>query len=172
MIIETEDIVAVWLGDATNGVNALLPGIALLSGDTQPGNVTVLSERSSGNAAREELPQDQATPVLIVGAHTDATYVEPFDAGTLDADIEVDIQYAIRNVLTEGAMRDGLYTIRAVVRSLRKLWSVGTLANRQRGTVNLVHRTHVKQIKPWTPIGDVTVTHGIQAGYRVRDTSP
>ncbi len=171
-MIETEDIVATWLRDGTNGVNALLPGIALLTGDTQPPAVTILDERSNGNAARGELPQDQATPVILVGVRSDAVYVEPFDQGTLDADIEVDIGFATRGAVSEAVLRDGLYTMRAVVRSLRKLWSVGTLANRQRGTVNLVHRTQVRQTKPWLPIGDVTETHAIQVGYRVRDTSP
>jgi hypothetical protein len=174
MIAETVDCVAVWLANAQYGVNALLPGVPLLGTDPQPANVAaILQERTNGSAARGQLPADQATPVLLVGMHMEADYVVPFDTQVRDAlSVQVSIEYAERSAASEAAVRDGLYTMVAVLRSLYRLWKNGTSADRSRGTVNLVHPVSLRQHNPWTPIGDAVVTHACIVGYRVRDTAP
>jgi hypothetical protein len=174
MILETVDINATWLRDVTNGVNALLAGVPRLGTDPAPTAVTaILDERTNGSAARGQLPADLADPVILVGVHSDAQYVVPLDQAVRDGNpVEVSIEYARRNAQSEAALRDGMYTMVAVLQSLRRLWTVGQAADRKRGTVSLTYLVSLRQHNPWAPIGDVMVTHACIAGYRVRDTSP
>jgi hypothetical protein len=177
MILEAVDCISTWLQHPTYGVNALLPSVPRLGTDPAPAAVAaVLDERTSGRAARGELPQDQATPVLLVGAHAEAQYVVPFDVGVRDATIEIDIAYAQRSALSEQADRDGRYTMVAVLQSLYRLWKYGGPSDRTRGSVSLVVPVSLRQVAPWTPagplLGDATITHALIAGYRVRETSP
>jgi hypothetical protein len=174
VILETVERVATWLGHATHGVNALLPGVPRIGADAEPPAVAaILNERQHGNAARGHLPADQLTPALLVSFAEDASYDLALEQSVADVQLlVVGIAYAIRDVDSEEAVRHGYYTMVAVRRSLRRLFVTGVAADRTVGTVTLVQPVSLRQSPAWTPIEDVVVTSALLAGYFVRDTAP
>lgn len=140
-------IVADWLEDGTNGVNAQLALVPRDGGDPQPGNVTILDETRDNRPARGRVPED-GTPVVTVAMQGATHLTETVtDDGFLAA--ELVIQYAAKNLDAWKAKRDGNTTLRAVAWSLRKLRRTdGNAAARLRNSVALIGIDPVR-FDPW-----------------------
>lgn len=125
MIVEAVDIIADWLADATNGVNALLPGVARGHGDAVPPNVvSIFAETRNGEVARGKLPEETTPtlyPALVVARPNTTGLITAVRTNRWDGAVELAISYAVRQVVSDLALRQAGYTIRAVLRSLWRL---------------------------------------------------
>ncbi len=175
MIVETVDLIAEWLDDATNGVNAKLTGVDILSGDIRPPDIqSILAETRNSEVARDRFPQDpKHYPALTVTVH---------DRFALDVSIRNDkwvalsfpvaIGYAIRKDDTKVGLREWEYTARAVLQSLYTLEDPTNAASRTRHNVTLGGITSIDLLPAAAPHEDVFVVGGILTGWRVSDTTP
>lgn len=172
MILQTIERVATWLANGTNGVNAILPNVPRIGSDTQPANVTILDERQHGAAARGQFKRDQSFPVLEIQLEQDIDFNPAVDFAVRDAHVPILIAYATKNQDSAAAARDSYYTLVAVERSLKLLWTAGLASDRTQGTISLVYPVSVKHKSLYTPLVDTLETAGIVATYYVRDSAP
>ncbi len=122
MIVETIDLFAEALESGTYGVNAQLDTLERETGDPSPARIkAVLSSLRSDDVARGEAGPHW--PVLVL------TVEEPAEAegevATVYRDARrfpVTVRYVSREPDTAQGVRDGLYTMRAILRTLAK-WS-------------------------------------------------
>jgi hypothetical protein len=153
-------IVADWLEDGTNGVNAQLALVPRDGGDPQPVNVLVYDETRDNRPARGRVPEGAAELPAITVALQGLTHLteQVTDDGYLAAEIVV--QYAAKNVDAWKAKRDGNYTLRAAAWSLRKLRRTdGNAAARLRNSVALIGIDPVR-FDPWFERVDDTLVVG------------
>jgi hypothetical protein len=151
-------IVADWLEDATNGVNAQLDLVPRDNGDTQPADVAIMDETRDPRAGRGRVPDDSA-PVITVALQGMTHLTEVItDDGYLAA--EVVVQYAAKNVETWKAKRDGNYVLRAAAWSLRRLRRADVShAGRTRNSVALITVDPIR-FDPWFERVDDTLVIG------------
>lgn len=117
---EAVRLVADWLEDGTNGVNALLASVPRDGADPLPTSVTVNDETRDNRIARGRVPES-GLPVVVVLSQA-ATVLDQ-SVVTDDGFFAVDlvIQYAAKDLDAYEAKRDGNYVLRAVMWSLRRL---------------------------------------------------
>ena len=170
MITETVRIIADWLADGTNGVNALLPSVPREGGITQAANVTVYDETRHPEVARGQVPD--TTPCLIVTTLStpvdqQSPNVAPFPA---DSSVSIGIRYATKASNTANATNDMAQFARAIPKSLRNLWltTAGQTA-RVRNSVCLYEMRDYR-IEFYQTNDDVTVLCGVMLTLKVRDT--
>lgn len=156
-------IVANWLEDGTNGVNALLASVPRDGGDPLPTSVLVYDETRDNRPARGRLPEaDTDLPALVIGMRT-LTFMQEIvtDDGYLSA--ELVLQYAAKNVDAYKAKRDGYTVLRAASWSLRRLRrSDVSVAGRTRNQVTLLTMDPVR-FEPWFERVDDTLIVGTLA---------
>lgn len=174
MILQTVERVATWLGNATYGVNALLPGVARISPDTQPPNVTIFDARQHGPATRGQFERDATFPVLLVKLFADVAFRPDLEVGgPRDApEVQILVSYGTRNSDSAAGARDSLYTMVAVEKSLRALWQNGASSDRTQGAVSLIRPVTMRHVDLYAPLGDGFESTGIVVGYYVRDSAP
>jgi len=135
MILEADRIVADWLA-GPNGVTAQLAVIPLDAGDSAPVAIaTVADETRDGMAARNEPAQPYPSVTVSVDALTDLDGVA--QVVTADGDMKVRVRIAVDSNVTENAVRDVSYYLRATIKSLRLLCADAHSASRIRNSVFL-----------------------------------
>lgn len=178
MFVETIDLVAEWLGNQTFGVNALIPGVPLKQGDTQPPPVKSISATMRvGEIARSSLPQDPSKyPLILVGQHGDATMEVDIRQGAWDfVPIPIGIGYAIRDAASDEAQRHAAYTMVAILRSLWNMEDPGNqvaVAARQRNNVTIQAIMSLAALEPSAELKDIALVRGYVVGFRVRHNKP
>lgn len=163
-------LVADWLEDGTNGVNALLASVPRDGGDPLPTSVTIYDETRDNRPARGRVP-DGATdlPAVTVALRGVTVMAEQVtDDGYCSA--EVVVQYAAKNVDAWKAKRDGNYVLRAVAWSLRRLRRLdANAAGRLRNQVALGVIDPIR-LEPWVErIEDTLIVGSVVMPVTARD---
>ncbi len=169
-------MVAAWLADGTDGVNAILAAQSRDGSDTQPPNVTVLDETVSERAAlgRPADTQDEEdttpAPVLSVSAFgaddASPSTVRPIGDGT----VRVLVRYEARNESAALGRRDAYYTLRAVMQCLRALSLDGNPAtDRTRNNVHLIALSELRIESADAALVDAGIYGQVVAGWDARD---
>lgn len=174
MIVEANDLVAAWLSDATDGVNALLPTTPRKSGDAQPDDVaTIDSEMRDDDIAREDLPS--TLPAIAVSVDAVPTIAGQVQVASRDGQVRLRIRIATANANTAAGKRDLGYTLRTVVRSLSRLFDCD--ANDARRTLRSIYLESCEEMtwalaKPKDQAGDVGVNAYVLCTLQMRDLNP
>jgi hypothetical protein len=177
MQLEVIRCVADYLADATNGVNALIPGVTRDSGDPQPALVSGILDETRGSggeiAAFKRIPADVIGPFVLVwmGAESDVQavnqskqYVDSFP---------VEIAYVDRDINANVAVRDGAYVMRAVRKSLNRFHQNASLANRTRNNIEVRNgNIRMRVVRPELQIESAILIGGIRCIYAVSDMDP
>lgn len=174
MIVECVDLVAEWLADGTNGVNALLPAVPRKAGDVQPASLAaILAETRNGEVARGKFPQATTSyPALVVTVEGDIAIPPDVRTAKWEALVPVSMLYAVRQVASELGTRDAGYTLRAVLRSIWKLEDPANAAARVRNNITLQGIERIDWLASAAELEDVVVLGGVRVVWRVVDTQP
>lgn len=125
MYLYASHLLATWLADATNGVNAALAAVPRLPGDAQPPDVTISQavrdkETTLGKAPLTGLPALQIMPAQRPMQRMSPS-VRPYPS---DVSLTVTMRYCAEKQLDAAeALRDTEYTMLAVERSITRLFS-------------------------------------------------
>lgn len=139
MILETVRVWAAALRDTTLGVNAQLPSVPLDAGDSTPRDVRWVLDVTEDNAAFEgRLPGDW--PGLIVSPDGNAARMDGQSATQLrDAQgVGVATEFVTGDGDLSTGLRDGFYTLRAVLRTLDDLMDQTNEASRRLNSVLVI----------------------------------
>lgn len=177
----TVDRVAAWLQHATHGVAALLPTVPLLPDQrTPPALASVLTSNTDEGAALGMVADGTPLPALVVSPNDEpVTMATPATlTGPRDYLVSVLVRYVTRTgdpdtaVAPDAAVAelDTDATQRAVVRSLIRLCRYGAEADRVAAGVAVWALDSVNITALWEADGDVAVTGGVVARFRVRDS--
>lgn len=173
-------LVAQWLrSHSTWNVNAGLPSVPGIPGArTAPALVAVLASTSDEAAALGMVTDGQALPVLVVTPNDEP--VAMMNPATLTGPRDYLVPVLVRYVTRTGetavapdtavAECDTDSTLRAVVRSLSRLTREGTPADKETGGVAIWSLQDISLASLWDTSGDVAITGGVVARFRVRDT--
>ena len=174
MILETLDLLADWLNDPTNGVNAKLAAVPRSGTDTVPPDLAlIVAETRDFGAALGQLPdQDADYPCLLVSQSGDGSQFDPHaKQGVRDAEIDVLIRYGAKEAQAAKGSRDALYTFRAVQRSV-EAWMESVEANRERNGIYVWFCTSMVVLSVWQQGEGKVVTCAMRLRFKVRDTAP
>lgn len=182
MQLEIVRIVADWLRDPVNGVNALLPGIPLVADDaaTPPPPVLIEDETRQPDPATRRVNQDEADqeapydkPILsvLVSDPGQSDDDQPSSGADRDARATLLVWYLTPEKDEATAMRHASYTLRAALQSLRRLHQVDP-ANRTLNHVTLWYCTGIQTVRVKAEREDSIATSGLMARYVIRDTQP
>ena len=174
MILEAVRIVADWLADSTNGVNALLASVPREADTAVPPAVTVFDSSRHGFVARGQIPESiERLPALLVSPADQSMdqvspAARPFPA---DTTITLLVRYATQRQDTAQAERDASLTIRAIWRSIGMLMqsNATTEAARNRNSVQLWTVSSMQAATLYQDNQDTVVTGGVLVTCRVRD---
>lgn len=169
-------IVADWLSDGTNGVNAELAAMTtddLDTSDTVPPNVaTIIDESRDGNAALKLIPDDLTLPALLIFQSAAFAIPIALSQGKLKAEVgPIAIAYAVKSSKAEEGKEDAFYTMDAVVRSLNNLF-VGNDATRVRAGIQLVNLRQLELAPMEEERGSAMLTLALITRFQVHDTRP
>lgn len=157
MEVEGIRLIADWLKDATNGVNALRAGVPRYAGHAEPPAVTVYDEIDRTEVARgPHVTQDTglSLPALLVYEFPQGIVADvEGQVQTLeqDATMEVAIAYVARVSDTALLRRNAGYTLRAVRRSLVRANRAVTMPN-----ANGIELVQVQRVRRARLAGDPT----------------
>lgn len=162
-------------GSVARGVNAMLPGVPRWSGHAQPPDVAVVeNEVEHPNIARSRVPTASPGLAVILYREFDADPIPP--TVSTDWELELATIYTVREVNTEKAIRDGMYTRRAIVRSLREFARNANVAKRQVGAptphTSLVQLMGIRVVPTFEQLEDVVVTAAVISRWKGRDHAP
>lgn len=141
MIVEGLRLVAAWLGHETHGVAAQLATMTFDGSDSAPAAPTIVEETTNDLAAMgraAEASPNGAGGVLGVVALPLEDASGAVTTPGRDLTLRLMVQYANASPNLADARRDGYYTLRAVLLSLRALTLEATPAERTRGSIALV----------------------------------
>lgn len=142
-------VVADWFEHGTHGINALLASVPRDGGDPLPANVSVYDETRDNRIARGRVPET-GLPAVLVSSRTARVLDESrvTDDGFFAVDLVV--QFAGKDIDAYKAKRDGNYTLRAAMWSLRRLRRQdASSASRLRNQVALIDLGPML-LDPWT----------------------
>lgn len=181
MHLELVRIVADWLRDPTEGVNALLPGIPREPDDPMaPTAVAIEDETTQLDPATRRQHQELAdpaepwpVPVLSVLSSSGATSDDdqPTAGVVVDAHATILICYFTAEPDAARAVRYSSYTLRATMQSLRRLLNAPQ-ARRERNGVALWYGTGLQMVAVEAQRNDIIATSALMARYAVRDMQP
>lgn len=140
MLLEAVRIFADALDDVSYGVNAQLPDIERDAGDPQPPDIRWVKDVSRDQGAVEgRLPSDW--PGIVVGPSGFAARAEgQVTTEKRDAeDVGVTAEWVSGKSDLADALRDGLYTLRAIQRTLDDLFEAAQDADRSRNNCRLLN---------------------------------
>lgn len=169
MLTDAVRIVADWLNDATYGVNAALASVPADGDVADAASVTVYDETRDPEIARQQIPD--LLPALIVSTTAtptdmDRPAVRPYPS---DASVEIGIRYATQRAATDRATTDADQVRRAVMRSLRQLFTTAAgEAARVRNQVQL-YDWRSARVELYQSNEDTTVTCAIVCAFTARD---
>ena len=172
MLLETNRILADWLADVTNGVNAKLPDVPLDGADLVPANVTVVDETRNDDVALGRLPDTLPCVAVSVQEIEYADPVQPHVTNEVSARVTVLVRYGQRTVDGSTGLSEASYTLRAVLMSLRELHTNEQAAARARGSVHLISCEDLRQVPLTQEIDDAWVTGAVRATYTIYDLAP
>jgi hypothetical protein len=182
MIVEIPDLIGEWLQNATHGVNALIPGVPRKAGDAAPDAITsFLISTRSGLAARAKLPNDPALyPLLVIGQDGPAGIDVSIRQGVWDSEnFPLSVGYCVREVLSEVGVRDAGYTMRAVMRSIWRLFDPDNAAgaaarNNIHGNSSIAVQSLTKMdiVDTVAELEDALILGAVRIELRVRDNQP
>lgn len=178
MSLELPPLLADWLRDATYGVNAILATIPRDGGDALPPSVTICDEVRDAWCARKQIAEEKVLagqPIVGVFQNGDSTY--PFarmqrginGAGLLEGDAAFVILYMQRESDSAKAAGYARYTLRAVLQSLLLMFDPKSPAVRERNGASLVTPLKFSMSTLLEERGDVLVTGGVLAEFKVRE---
>lgn len=128
MIVDGVRQTAVWLADATTGVNALRSSVPRDSGEAAPPAVSIYDETRSAWVARGVVPRGKTGSgalILVRGADETDVPLFPGEGGGFTP-LGVRIAYVRRAdvslVESDDAVRDALQTLRICARSIASQW--------------------------------------------------
>lgn len=168
-------IVADWLADDSTGysVNTLLDTVELDDGDDKPGPVTVCDSTRHGWVARKHLSREGSgvqIPALAVFMGGDlVANGTPQTPDLRDGDIPIAIGYIEADGEHASGTAAGLYTMRAVKRSLYQLNLNENAASRTRNNVYLINWKEDRESEIAAKWNEAVVTTAIVTVWRVRD---
>jgi hypothetical protein len=175
MELEVIRMVTAGLSHGVFGVNAKLPGVPRDAGDLQPPNVTIYNSTNHGWVTRREINRRStgaSFPALAVSIYRPA----PIDGEIMtiyrDGEFDVLLEYLAADDDSETAGQDGLYTMRATLRTLAEFHRSANAALRARNGVELRFCKRIGQAPIFAVRGDVVVTAALLVTYAVRDTQP
>lgn len=189
MRIELTRIVADWLLHPEFGVNAYIPSVPRDAGDPAPPLIAGWADPSGqpqvqplavfDNTRHEWVARrgdPPALPCLVVGIPdvVDVTG-EPWPSGqyrTTTIDVELAIAYISASEDEFAALRDGEYTLRAVVRSLRELTANANEASCLRNDVRLDNVTRVRYTPLSEAVGAGRMSGGLSLSIHAEDGNP
>jgi hypothetical protein len=132
MYIYASHMLTAWMSDATHGVNAVLPTVPRLPGDSVPPAVTIVQAMRDGESGQAQapltgLPALQIMPVQRATQRMSPS-VQPYPS---DMQVTVTIRYiAANSTETDRMLRDTEYTMLALDTVLARLFR-GQLAAAQ-----------------------------------------
>lgn len=119
MIVEPLRTLADWLSREDHGVNANIAALPLDNGDERPPSVSrVLEPTRDPEAQPAHYPLE--TPFLVVSAESPARWDGEVGQVHRDGQVDLTIRYVTRAGQPETQELQGLYTLRAVSRSIRE----------------------------------------------------
>lgn len=172
MILETERMVTDWLKNTSYGVAPKLLAIPVDAADVRPRAVQFI-----GCASEDERVLKQTDPPKFPALYvsSDGPLAVDGEVGTIFRDgdaLTIAIRYITKNYDSVEGVQDTLYTLRAVVRSLRDLLRNENAAARVRNSVLLIACTKMTYGRWEESYGSATVTGAVTATFKVRDTAP
>lgn len=140
MILEVIRMVRDQLASESSGINAQLANLPMDDGDPIPPPVVrVIDPSRADEAATTDAIRDIADwPVVIVDVNTPAEFAGEVGSIYRDGVVTVEIVYITASADTARYVTDTLYTLRAIVRSLRVL-----LLNENQQTLALRNDVHI-----------------------------
>jgi len=174
MHLEVVRSVADWLASGSTGINVEIANVPRDGGDAAPTNVAaVLDETRSDIVALKRIPDDQATPFVLVWVPDDGDF-KAVNQAKQDADsFPVMVAYVDRDTNAAAAVRDGSYVLRAIRRSLNRFHENGALASRTRNSIEVRNgNIRMRQVRPTLDLEGAVITGGIGITYAVRDVLP
>jgi hypothetical protein len=167
-------MVADWLADATNGVNALLLVVPVEAGDV-PDPVTVNDSTRHPWVSRDEVPHEKFAanaPILAVSLfdqlavrNNPQLLVQAWG----DADLVLAIRYISSHSDSAVAERYASYTMRAARGSLSLLGRQENLASRERNKVRIKQVQDVNVVPVNAVVQDVTVLGGLSVSLAMQE---
>jgi len=176
MILECIRMVADALGHSERGVNAELGGIARDYEDAMPPSIVRILDSTRDDEAVADLTEDVFIPdwpVLVVSSDTPALFDGEVRTWNRDSDsVQVSIRYITDSADAAINSAHTLYTLRAILSSLREWLRNENAAYQTRNGVNIMYCSGLT----WGEVREVTA-HGIITGlvvadFAVRDTTP
>lgn len=174
MILEANRIVADWLDDATDGVNALLATTPIDAGDSTPADIASIADETTDNdVARDELPG--TLPAIAVSVDGIPLLEGQVQVVSRDGKVKLRIRVGVENADSAEGKRDLSYYLRTVVRSLNRLFDAD--ANDAARTRNEIYLETCEEMtsaiaKTKEPSGNVTVCGYVLLTMQMRDLNP
>lgn len=174
MQLEAQRIVASWLADATDGVNAKLAVLSYDGTDTQPADLaTITAACDNPNAAFGRL-DGLALPAVIVAArdieHRDPEIPQPTSG--VDGVVTLLIRYGERTGDPDKALRNGAYVTKAILASLRELHANENAASRTRNGIQLWSCEGLREPGVYEETNDAWLISAVEVRYHARDLYP
>lgn len=173
-MVECVRLLATWLADPTDGVNTLLAGVERYAGDDQPPDVAIVEFTSKGWVARGATPRsatDEGPQLAISPAAGESWEAEVPTGMEQDGEAEVLIRYVARKELTEEAVQDWKYTLRALRRSLNR-WNRTEIEDRTAHDIAVIGFLRLREVQVLGDKQDSPVSAGIIVTLQVRDSDP
>lgn len=167
-------MVADWLADATNGVNALLLVVPVESGDV-PDPVTINDSTRHPWVSRDEVPHEKMVenaPILAVSLFDQlACKNNPqlLVQAWADADLAVAVRYISSHTDSAEAERFASYTLRAARSSLSLFGRHENLASRERNKVRIKQVQDVSVVPLNAVLQDKAVLGGLSVSLSMQD---
>ncbi len=179
MYLEPVVLIADWLsgtlkdaGNVDRGVNAMLAGVPTIAGDAAPPNVVVEDEVRNASVARNRVTSSSPGVAVTIRKDIEITGVPPVSVSADANDVEICAIYCGRAAKTEEELRRGLYTGRAIVRSLRWFAKNDNVAQRALNDIQLIQLLNVRLVPTFEETADVVVTAAVIAKWKIRDQKP
>ncbi len=173
MILEPIRMVTDWLADEDNGVNTHLLTIDVDADDQAPTPVRLVADETRDDwVARKDTPVTH--PALVITMDAPFTMARKVATGQYREadDVVVAIRYIRSDHETAAAIRDTLYTLRAVVSSIEVLMGNDNLPARTRNQVCITDLTSISQLLVFEAVGNSAVTGAVLLSLEVRDLDP
>lgn len=184
MRLELVRLTAAWLKDPTYGVNAKIPGVERDAGDAQPPDIAAWTPEGGPatiavfNEADHDFVKDKqappASPALYVMGEGEIEMIG--EVMTIQRRTTRDVPIVIRYVTDKSdkavAGRDGEYTGRAILRSLRELNRNENFAARTRNNICVEKMESVSYVPHVEAVGSMRSQGAVVAFYRVIDAAP
>lgn len=161
-------MIADWLADPTNGVNALLLVVPVESGDV-PDPATVNDATRHQWVSRDEVPREKelvGNPILAVSLFDEVSCKnnpQLLAQAWADADLVLSVRYIGAFLDASQGERYASYTMRCVRSSLTLLGRHENLASRERNKVRIKQVQDIRVV----PVNVVNEDQGVFAGLAV-----